>query len=405
MPNIPEDVVLDILDSYPNWWSRDLSRFALVSSTWLNPARSHLFARPFLSSYRACFLLYRTLHNNSHLASLVRGLDLRPDRNDCDLVHHRYMESVPMLLALPTLQLQELALGEHLSCQAERFLRAVGNPQTISSLRITGSTDDFCGESSLEWDSWELSTRFSGMKKLELLGPMHLEIYCDQILRRPSNNLFGCRIEELRVVGTSGNAGLLGHLFGIASWSTLRTLVLVADSDGFEDHLQLTSLLRTPLPSLESLSIEYRKQYSPYRTYPLFDMDLEDLLELGHYPGDDESPQSFIDDVYTLTRPQESVQKLCVTSLCLTADALPAIAQLFPNMRCFDVRERCDNLISLGEWARFHQGGRLQRLTHFSLSIDRPKGRRGPPDGLDLLKNACSTSKINLNYSDPSYHL
>lgn len=402
MPNIPEDVVIHILDSYSNWWPLDLSRFALISPLWLNPARTCLYTRPLLTSYRTCFLLHRALHNNNFLASLIHGLDLQPTQAADDCVYRGYLESVYSLLAFPTLQLKELALGNQLSCQAERFLRSVANPQSVTSLRITGSEDGICGESSLEWDTWEFSTRFFNLRKLELIGPMFLEVYRETMWGQKCDRS-GCQLQELHIIGIQNFSGLLAHLFTFTSWSSLRTLVLLADTDDFEDNVQLASLLRTPLPSLESLSVEYRRQYCPYRVSPLFDMHTGNLSFLGHFPSEEEFPESLFNDFYTPACPFASLRKLCLTSLCLTPDALPIIARLFPNIEALHVKERCDNLISLGEWARFHESRSFNQLKKFDLAIEGPKSRRADtPEGLDILANACTTSKIDLRYANPS---
>lgn len=401
MPNIPEDIVIHILESSNHWWSRDLSRFALVSHVWLIPARARLYTQPLLMSYRACFLLHRALNNNPFLASLIRGLDLRPSQAEEEYVYRGYIESVHLLLGLPSLRLKELALGGQLSCQAERFLRAVGNPQYISSLRIAGSEEGSCGESSssLEWDTWEFSARFHNLKKLELVGPMYLEVYRDAAWGRKSD-ASPCQVEELYVIGIQNFSGLLAHLFTATSWSSLRTLVLLADTDDFEDNVQLASLLRMPLPLLESLSIEYRKQYCPYRASPLFDTNTGNLSFLGHFPSDEEFPEGIFNDVYKPAYQFSSLRNLCLTSLCLTPDALTTISQLFPNIQSLMVKERCDNLISLQEWARFHEDGNLNQLTHFNLVIDGPKCRREwPPKGLDNLEVACASSKVELSYA------
>lgn len=252
-----EDIVSLIIDSYANWWQWDLVRLARVSSSWLWPIRRCLYACPALSSYHSCILLVQTLNSNPSLARLIHGLVLQPIDYGCDLEHesgggsnrYNFFASVHVLLALPGLT--SLSLEGDLSNSADRFLRCVASPHTISLLRIACPIGCDTELATLEWDA-QLSLRFCNLKKLELIA-VELDVSGGPCEEPGASH--GCRLEELKLNRVSVLSGSLPELLTLrASWGRLRVLTIINDDPHLEEHL--CALLALPLNALEIISYE-----------------------------------------------------------------------------------------------------------------------------------------------------
>ncbi|KAI0702489.1 hypothetical protein BC835DRAFT_75510 [Cytidiella melzeri] len=174
-PRIVNDLIPLILESNGHWWPRDFQRLALVSTGWVGPIRRRLYACPELRSFRACVQFARTLSQNQHLRSLVRGIDLRPalPSNEGASLTEKDMTSLKFILNLDGLE--RLTIGGELAVQAERFIYMMSNTRSITSLHIDGShiqhdDDSFaCKQpASLEWNE-SIAFRFTRLRTLSLI--------------------------------------------------------------------------------------------------------------------------------------------------------------------------------------------------------------------------------------------
>ncbi|KZT21666.1 hypothetical protein NEOLEDRAFT_734306 [Neolentinus lepideus HHB14362 ss-1] len=180
LPRLVDDLIPVILDSNDHWWPCDYLRLATISSAWLGPVRKRLFARPVIASYRSCTLLARTLAEQPFLASLIRGLDLRPfaEYNGSGLAC-RDFESLRLLLGLDNLTC--VTLGGDLAVRAERWLSLI-NCSSLVELCIDGKQHRlgfgclrYQQPASLAWSN-DLSGKFTKLTKLRLSN-IELHIY------------------------------------------------------------------------------------------------------------------------------------------------------------------------------------------------------------------------------------
>ncbi|KAI0094602.1 hypothetical protein BDY19DRAFT_913690 [Irpex rosettiformis] len=171
-PRIVDDLIPIILESNGHWWPRDFQRLALVSASWVGPIRRRLYACPELRSFLACTLFARTISQNSHIRSLVHGINLRPASSERAALSEKDMASLRYILNLD--RLDNLTIGGELAIQAERFLHMMSNTRSITSLHIDGSylqqdDDSFdCKHpASLEWND-SIAFRFTRLRTLRL---------------------------------------------------------------------------------------------------------------------------------------------------------------------------------------------------------------------------------------------
>lgn len=259
-----EDIVELILRHCNKWWARDISRLALVSTAWTTSVRKRLFACPLLSTYETCRLLWRTLEENHEYRELVHGLCLRPGCDDA-FPSHEDTSSVTRLLAM--IRLKNLTLGGDLSIGAERYLRFVGSPQTVESLRIEGTLGQTWLETpkaTLEWTS-DIPLRFIRLKSLSLIGPLSLDINPDGFSDVVSTEdpAHGCLLENLQLCDVDlyqMSAPIRFLLANPLSWLKLRALSISLRSLDEFQTFNFSSFIPLVSNTLETLVVRSQRE-------------------------------------------------------------------------------------------------------------------------------------------------
>ncbi|KAH8110657.1 hypothetical protein DFH11DRAFT_1619511 [Phellopilus nigrolimitatus] len=399
-----EDLVSLILDSNPNWWQRDFPRLALVSAAWLHPVRVRLYARPALTTYRACHNLARSLDENPFLLHFIHTLDLRPAPAlwgaDADAAAYPPPESimatsVPRLLALTRLEALTLA-GDAAAC-APRLLRAVAAPHTIATLRIEGSLRRDAGVASGLWQSrlplleWhpELTARFSRLTSLSLASVV-LDIAEPLVFDGggdgEKSGMPGCMLEELTLdrVELAPSSGPLSSLLGGPdAWQCLRTLSITG---GAFDRHHLYGFLCAVHASLEHVVL---------RRYPKV---LTPFLRLGL------SLEPFV----AALPPFRNVRTLTMSDVLLDLDALAGLAHRFPGVERLDINEFYGGWCPPVLWAAFlaESDAGTQCLPKLKkLAVGESFVKYGcaagstKPTNTGILKEACAARDIELSYT------
>jgi len=250
-PRIVDDLISVILESNDHWWPRDFQRLALVSTGWVGPIRRRLYACPELRSFHACTSLARTISQNPHIRSLVRGVDLRPalPSNERLSLSEKDMASLRFILSLDGLH--SLTIGGELAVQAERFLHMMSNTRSITSLHVDGSyIQDHDGSlacrhpASLEWNEG-IAFRFTRLRTLRLTN-------IQLTIAEPSIP-YALRINTLIFDDVSLPFGSIQNLCH-ESWESVRNLTITtANTQNSDDFVR--DLLEC-CENLESLRYE-----------------------------------------------------------------------------------------------------------------------------------------------------
>ncbi|KAI5116739.1 hypothetical protein M0805_000433 [Coniferiporia weirii] len=397
MRTFVEDIVVLILDSQ-TWWQRDFPRLARISSSWLQPVRKRLYACPTLSSYRACHRLARTLVHNPTLIPLVRALDLRPTNAEwtCEAgQEYDYDTDMSMRAAVPRLlaflRLERLTLAGDLAEGAERFLRSVASPHSITALRIEGTRGALSEPqahglrdplASLEW-STELAERFHALKSLALVGPLMIDVdnsgYDAHDERLAPIGVRCCMLEELHldaIVMAPMSGGLFSLLSSPAAWQRLRTLSIASDDFLFElNCFYLIALLGT---SLESLTFQSRIGGS---APPFTHVDEDAIVGL------------------TSLSALSTTRNVRLLDVNVSPSWLRELADTFSDVEDLEVSEVHAAKISLDAWARFIGSLSLRRLKTLTLGESSFKrwGHPSSPESAKALEDACAARGIELH--------
>lgn len=350
-PRIVDDLIPLILESDDHWWPRDLQRLAAVSLAWVGPVRRILYAFPRLQSFHACTLLARTLSGNTHLLTLIRGLDLCPATvGDCSLTEED-MASIRFILNLKGLQ--SMTLGGQLAVRAERFIQMMSSTHSITSLHIDGShiTQVHEGSSSrypasLSWDD-SIAFRFARSLRTLRLTSLHLSLAEPDV---PYALRVGSLILE-DVVVDSGSIQDLCH----ESWSHLHQLSI---SSGISHAHSLDQLALPLLECCEHLeSLRYEACTGAHG----------ELFEEG-LPG------------------FSSLRNLCLYDINVNPQTLALLAQTCRSLVQLSVLGRTVRLAAQ-DWAELLHSGGLPSLR----SLETSSGRNIPPSGfLRWSKETCS---------------
>ncbi|TFK57395.1 hypothetical protein OE88DRAFT_128881 [Heliocybe sulcata] len=336
LPRIVDDLIPVILESNDHWWPCDYLRLALISSAWLDPVRKRLYARPIIASYRACTLLARTLAEQPHLSTLIRGLELRPfaEYNGLGLAC-RDLESIKLLLGLD--RLERVSLGGDLAVRAERWLSVI-NCSSLEELCIDGRQQRLAygclryqQPASLTWSS-DLSAKLGQCTKLRL---SNIELHIS------SSTLPIPRLTELEIERAYILSGQLHQLSN--DWSNLRHLSIEARcTSDFDEHIQ--ALLSHCGPSLQSLHYDVR------------DVRLDEAM--------------FHDSLGSCS----ALRELRLNGLDINLGTLSSIGQRCGNLEQLSVEGRVVRVTS-NEWAAFIGSGALPLLQQLKT----PPGTHAPP--------------------------
>ncbi|KAI0348691.1 hypothetical protein BDW22DRAFT_1366651 [Trametopsis cervina] len=232
-PRIVDDLIPVILESSSHWWPRDFQRLALVSTAWVGPIRRRLYACPELRSFQACTLFARTISQNQHIRSLVRGVDLRPavPPNERPALTERDMAGLRFILNLDGIE--SLTIGGELAVQAERFIQMMSNTRSLISLHVDGSyiqdQDDryACTQpASLEWNE-SIAYRFTKLRTLRLTN-LQLDV------AEPSIP-YALRINTLFLNDVTVPFGSIQNLCH-ESWQAVRNVIITTKSTESSDE-------------------------------------------------------------------------------------------------------------------------------------------------------------------------
>lgn len=331
-PRIVNDLIPVILQSSDHWWSRDLARLALVSSAWLFCVRRQLYASPVVQSFSSCFLLARTLSENTFPSSLVRGIDLRPmvgdEVRECRESNETLMASIRFILALDGLE--TITLGGELSVRAERFLHILTSPDTVTSLHIDGysNKNSLCRRPSLEWDE-TMAFKFPNLRKLRLSN-LDLEVIYPSIP-------FELQVTDLLLDNVQLTGGHIIHLLHETT-SLKHLFVFTSNTVEFDEQIRFM---------LDSYAIE----------------------SLHYETTGDVPPSQTIFSAQCL-----SLRTLYLSGMYVDLGTLNSIDQCCPNVAGLSVLGRMVKLTPR-EWATFIGSGALPALRDLGV----PWGTNNPP--------------------------
>jgi hypothetical protein len=340
-PRFIDDLIPIILESSDHWWPRDFLRLATVSPAWLGPVRRRLYERPSLCSFTACHLFARSLRENIHLHSLIRGIDLRPtllNPHTPDFkLDEKVMSSLRYILSLDGFRI--ITLGGELAVNAERFLHSLVHPEAIIELHIDGTFDrggcHFLSRkpASLEWDE-VVAFKFPNLRKVRLSNVDLDLVY--------SHLPYELEVAELILDNVHIVGGYFHHFLN-HSWSYLRHLfVITRTAAEFDEPLRL--LLRFCGPTLESLHYEIGRGSSA-------DTHIFPNLQLC-----------------------PSLRQLHLHGVRVDCDALFVIAQFCRNLEELHVISRI-SIVSADQWVTFIRSAALPGLR----KLVTPGGTYGPP--------------------------
>ncbi|KAJ4486382.1 hypothetical protein J3R30DRAFT_3446280 [Lentinula aciculospora] len=256
---IPEILALDI------WWPRDLFRLALISPAWLFYVRKLLYSKPNLRSFSACTRFARGIQYNTHLQSLIKGIELCPTSTDGSRCFGaEEMRAIRLILGLDGLQ--SITLGGEMAVCAERFLNCLEHSHSIEELTIDGSllTNSLSARPSFEWDE-VMACKFSAVHKVRFA---HLELDILYTSTTYQLQLTDLILENVDVI--SGNLPWL-----LQGTTTLKHLRVLGESSRELDE-QVTFVLENYC--LESL--HYQVGTSPSWNLVLFDRSLASAASL-----------------------------------------------------------------------------------------------------------------------------
>jgi hypothetical protein len=365
MPRIVDDLIPVILESNGHWWPRDFQRLALISTSWVGPIRRRLYACPELRSFRACTQFARTISENPHIRSLIRGIDLRPSLvpGERYALTEKDMASLRLILSLDGLE--SLTIGGELAVQAERFIHMTSNTRSITSLHIDGShiqhdDDDHsidCKQpASLEWND---STAFR-FTKLRTLRLTNLQL----AVAEPSMP-YAMRINNLIFHNIIVAFGSIQNLCN-ESWESVRNLSVTTRDPQMSDDF-----VRDLLECCENLeSLRYEASCSGAHG-DLFDDDL----------------------------PIGSLRKLRLFDVDINPQTLAILAQTCTKLERLSVLGRSVRL-GAQDWIGFVRSGALPSLKELKTSA----GCYAPAHGFsrwtddvkEQLTNSCATRNIDL---------
>ncbi|CAL1705085.1 unnamed protein product [Somion occarium] len=236
-----EDLIPIILDSADHPAQHDLSRFALVSSQWLWPARKRLYASPTIHTFEACNRLARTLQQNVELQSLIRGIKFDPTTpTTASAVVVNYFDWVNIVYVLRLNRLRSLELAGNLALFATKLTQRVDRFRQLTSLHLDGSA--FQSSASFDWDRTTAS-QLSGLTHLSL---KKLRL----IIAHPSVEV-PLQLTHLSFDDVMIFPGDLHHLCH-GHWHTLRHLRIAGHTDlDTNEELRSTLELCTNLVSFE----------------------------------------------------------------------------------------------------------------------------------------------------------
>ncbi|TFK40966.1 hypothetical protein BDQ12DRAFT_678664 [Crucibulum laeve] len=333
-PRCINDLIPVILDSDNHWWPRDLLRLARVSTEWLIHVRRRIYTCPTLLSFKACFLLCRTLTESSHLLALINAIDLRPAVIESCADRPLSMKdrsSIRFLLGMEGLH--AISLGGRLAVKAERFLASISEPHTVKELCIDGSQlrDVLRCPPSLEWDE-SIAARFSSLNKLHL---RHIEL--DVIFSSPS-----CTPPIADLILDNVNI-ISGYLLSILPVPPTTCCLRISTKSAAEcdEHVALI---------LEACSVE----------------------SLEYEVQEDSTAENCIFDTITVDCP--SLRSLHLNGVRIDSNTLLSISLRCMNLEELVVFGRMVH-ITAGEWVQFMNVGSLSSLKRLGL----PEGICCPP--------------------------
>ncbi|GLB36348.1 hypothetical protein LshimejAT787_0306360 [Lyophyllum shimeji] len=286
---------------------------------------------PCLHSFRACSQLACALSDNPALQSLVKGVQLCPSGAEGQHVSAEDRANLRFILALDGLQ--HVALGGLLAVQAEKFLRVIGDPESVLELHIDGSllSHALSFRPSLEWDEW-IAFQFTHLKTLRLTN-------IDLDISYPSTP-YQLQLYELRLDNVTIMSGYISYL---VHETPFLSRLCVRSSRVSEFDAQIRLLLDTC--GIEILELEVEMD-GPWRQ-PIFDSDLPLL---------------------------SSLHSLHLAGVQVDFDMLISIGRKCRNLEHLSILGRTITVLP-SEWVSFISAGYLERLRSLGL----PWGTRYPP--------------------------
>ncbi|KAJ3737006.1 hypothetical protein DFJ43DRAFT_392685 [Lentinula guzmanii] len=253
-----DDLIPEIL-ACNVWWPRDLCRLALVSPSWLFYARKLLYSRPSLRSFLSCACFARSIQNNHHLSSFIKGIELCPTFID----GHRHfgaeeMCAIRVILGLDGLR--SVTLGGEMTVCAERFLNCLTHPHSLEELTIDGSliADSLSARPSFEWDE-VMANKFAAVRKMRFV---HLELNVVYTSSPYQLQLADLSFENVDVI--SGNI-----TWFLQDTTTLKYLRVLGESS-----LELDEQVSLVLQNYSVECLHYEVGNSPLWDLVLFDRSL-----------------------------------------------------------------------------------------------------------------------------------
>lgn len=255
-----EDLIPEIL-GFNFWWPRDLLQLALVSPPWLFYARRLLYSKPGLRSFSACTRFARSIQNNPHLQSLIKGIELYP--NDSRHLGFEEMHAIRIILGLDGLR--SVTLGGEVAVSAERFLNCLVHSHTVRELTIDGTliANSLSARPSFEWDE-VMACKFSAVQKMRLV---HLDL---DIVNTSSYQL---QLTDLALENVDIISGNLPWL--LQNTTTLKHLRVSGESSR-----ELDEQVSLVLDSYRLESLHYQTGSSPSWNLLLFDRSFASAASL-----------------------------------------------------------------------------------------------------------------------------